>query len=331
MPAPPLTPHLKIGLVGCGAVGGYYGAKLAKDGCRVHFLLRSDYEVVRRQGLRILSPHEEFLIHPPCADRPEAIGPCDLVLVALKTTANAHLQSLLKPLLQAHTLVLTLQNGLGNEEALAQIHHPAQILGGLCFVCLNRIEPGIVRHIDHGRIVLGEYQRPAQERTHALSEMFRHAGISCQVTDNLERAHWEKLVWNIPFNGLGVASCVGWEAVVRGHFNPHGKRGSCLTTDLLLSEARWEQLVRELMREIMDAARALGLEIEAVLEDKMVANTRTMGAYRASTLVDFESGRPVELHSLFLEPLRRAQATGTPTPRLRALCHVLRQLQEPAA
>lgn len=327
MPAPPLPLDPKIGLVGCGAVGGYYGAKLAKDGCRVHFLLRSDYDVVRRQGLRILSAQEEFVVRPPCANRPEAIGPCDLVLVALKTTANAHLQSLLAPLLQRQTLVVTLQNGLGNEEALAEFHDATQILGGLCFVCLNRIEPGVVRHIDHGRIVLGEYHRRAEPRTHALSEMFLRAGVPCQVTENLERAHWEKLVWNIPFNGLGVASCAGYDALMRGAIDPGGRCGPCLTTDQLLSDARWEQLVRALMREIIAAAHALGFELEETLEDKMVANTRTMGPYRASTLVDFENGRPLELHSLFLEPLRRAQAKGIHSPRLSALCQVLRQLQ----
>jgi len=79
-------------------------------------------------------------------------------------------------------------------------------MGGLCFVCLNRVEPGVVHHLDHGRIVLGEFQRWPEPRTHDIASMIRHAGIPCEVTDNLARAHWEKLIWNVPFNGLGVAS-----------------------------------------------------------------------------------------------------------------------------
>ena len=116
---------------------------------------------------------------------------------------------MLPPLVGPQTAIVTLQNGLGNEEQLARLFPAEQILGGLCFVCLNRIEPGVIQHIDHGQIVLGEFQRWPEPRTHDIAAMIRHAGVPCKVTDNLARAHWEKLVWNIPFNGLGVAECRG--------------------------------------------------------------------------------------------------------------------------
>src|SRR5829696_4950559 len=200
---------MKIGIVGCGALGGYYGAKLCRDHQEVHFLLRSDYEVVRRKGLTIRSKHGDFNARPKCARTPEAIGICDLVVVGLKTTANDQFADLLPPLLAPHTAVLTLQNGLGNEEKLAENVPVEQIMGGLAFVCLNRVAPGVVHHIDHGNIVIGEFRRWPEPRTHDVATMFRHAGVPCDVTDNLSRAHWEKLTWNIPFNGLGVASCAG--------------------------------------------------------------------------------------------------------------------------
>src|SRR5207247_5103470 len=120
--------------------------------------------------------------------------------------------NLLPPLVGPQTAVLTLQNGLGNEEVLAALFPPAQILGGLCFVCLNRVAPGVIQHLDHGRVVLGEFGRWPEPRTHDLCTMFKRAGVPCEVADDLARAHWEKLVWNIPFNGLGVASCAGLEA-----------------------------------------------------------------------------------------------------------------------
>src|SRR5207237_831603 len=133
------------------------------------------------------------------------------------------------------TAMLTLQNGLGNEEQLARSFPKEQIMGGLCFVCLNRVAPGLVHHIDHGQVVLGEFQRWPEPRTHDIASAFRHAGVPCAVTENLARAHWEKLTWNIPFNGLGVASAAGYEAVVSGAANPAGPppRGPCLTTDQL--------------------------------------------------------------------------------------------------
>jgi len=315
---------MKIAVVGPGAVGSYYGAMLSRAGHEVHFLLRSDYEQVRRRGVQILSPQGDFNARPRAARDPAEIGSADLVLIALKTTANGLFNHLLPPLVSSRTAILTLQNGLGSEEALAAIFPKEQILGGLCFVCLNRISPGVIRHLAHGKIELGEHQRWPEPRTHDIAGALRHAGVPCAVRDNLEKAHWEKLVWNIPFNGLGVASCAGLEAVLSGKFA--GRTGDCLRTDALLADSRWLELVRELMREVIAAGNAQGLKIEPAIADAQVENTRIMGAYQSSSLIDFERGQPVELESLFLEPLRRAESKGVPVPRLRALCAILARL-----
>lgn len=344
---------MKIAVVGCGAVGSYYGARLVQAGHQVHFLLRSDYETVRQTGVSIRSPQGDLCVHPHCAKAPEEIGPVELVLVGLKTTANDQFACLLPPLVGPATAILTLQNGLGNEEQLARLFPPSQVLGGLCFVCLNRLEPGLIRHFDHGLIVVGEFQRQPEARTRELAALFERAGIRCKVTDNLEHAHWEKLVWNIPFNGLGVAASAGYEllasAAETGEItadapsNRGGQReifrslkipgtlGPCWPTDQLLSDARWEQLVRDLMSEVIAAARSLGFLIPEAFAETNLERTRTMGAYRASTLIDFERGQPLELESLFLEPLRRARCAGVPTPRLAALAAVLQALDRSRA
>jgi len=321
---------MKIAIVGCGALGSYYGARLCRDGHETHFLLRSDHDVVRRRGVRVLSPEGDFHVNPRCARDPSEIGPCDLVVIGLKATANGEFSRLLPPLVGPATAVLTLQNGLGNEEALARIFPPEQILGGLCFVCLNRLEPGVIQHLAHGRIVLGEFQRWPEPRTHDLAGLIRHAGVPCEVTDDLARAHWEKLVWNIPFNGLGVASAAGLDALV-GPDAGTLRRTSltpCLTTDLLLAEPRWEALVRELMLEVIATANALGHAIPPSYADLQVTRTREMGAYRASTLIDFERRQPLELEALFLEPLRHARAARVATPRLEAAGRILAALAE---
>lgn len=317
---------MKFAIVGCGALGSYYGAKLCRDGQEVHFLLRSDFARVRRHGLRIHSLEGDFHVNPKCARTPEEIGVCDVVLIGLKTTANDQFSTLLPPLVGPHTAVVTLQNGLGNEEQLAALFPPTQILGGLCFVCLNRTEPGVIQHLAHGRIVLGEFSGWPEPRTHDIASAIRHAGVPCKVTDNLRRTHWEKLVWNIPFNGLGVAGVAGYDAVITGELSAPLAPGSCLPTDQLLDGARWESLVRELMHEVISAAHALGLKISRDYAEHEIGRTRPMGAYRASTLIDFERGLPLELEALFLEPWRQAQRTGVPTPRLAALVRVLQQL-----
>ncbi len=319
---------MKIAVVGCGALGSYYGAKLWRDGQEVHFLLRSDYEIVRRRGVELRSPEGNFNARPRCARTPQEIGQVDLVIIGLKTTANDQFPILLPPLVGPQTAILTLQNGLGNEEQLAKLFPIDQILGGLCFVCLNRIQPGVIEHIGQGRISMGEFQRWPEPRTHDIASMIRHAGIPCEVTDNLARAHWEKLVWNIPFNGLGVASSAGLENFLRSSDVVVEKLSPCLTTDKLLGDPRWEMLVRELMLEVIAAARAKGMNIAESFVDTLIERTKPMGAYKSSTLIDFERGQTLELDSLFLEPLRQAEQAGATTPRLRTLCAVLKAVSK---
>ena len=319
---------MKIGVVGCGALGSFYGAKLSRSGHEVHFLLRSDYFVVRRNGVTIHSVDGDFQVQPKCARMPGDIGVCDAVLIGLKTTANKRFSKLLPPLVGPHTAVITLQNGLGNEEQLASLFPVGQILGGLCFVCLNRVSPGVIHHTAHGKVVLGEFQRHPQPRTGRIASLFRCAGVPCDVTGDLACSHWEKLVWNIPFNGLGVAGTAGYEALANtsSSLPVVTCTSPVLTTDILLGNRRWEKLVRELMLEVIAAANALGHHLPKSQVDEQINRTRCMGAYKASTLIDFERQQALELESMFLEPLRRAQSSGVDVPRLSALCDVLRQL-----
>jgi 2-dehydropantoate 2-reductase len=317
---------MKIAILGCGALGGYYGARLCRAGLDVHFLLRSDYEAVRRDGVHIQSVEGDFQVRPKCARRPEEIGPASLVIIGLKTTANRALPELLPPLVGPDTAVLTLQNGLGNEALIASLVGPEKTMGGICFVCLNRVAPGKIHHIAHGNVILGEFGRPSQPRTHHIAGLLVQSGVACAVSENLEQTRWQKLVWNIPFNGLGVASCAGLEAVLSGQLDPEKKRQPCLTTDRLLADPRWAQLVRELMMETIRAARSLGLAVPESEADPHFARTALMGAYKASTLLDFERGQELELEALFLAPERVARQAGVPTPRLSALCAILQQL-----
>jgi 2-dehydropantoate 2-reductase len=314
-------------------VGSFYGAKLARAGQEVHFLLRSDYDAVRRNGVLVRSPQGDFRVRPKCARVPGDIGIADLILIALKTTANDHFASLLPPLVGPASVVMTLQNGLGNEEQLARLFAPEQIMGGLCFVCLNRIEPGVVHHLDHGQVVLGEFERWPEPRTHDVATLFRNAGIPCAVSANLAQAHWEKLTWNVPFNGLGVASCLGIDRWTAPKLRMPSTRatGLCLTTDKLLVDPNWTKLVRELMLEILAAARALGFELPDSLAEEQIERTRTMGAYKPSTLIDYERRQPLELEALFREPLRQARKAGVVAPRLQTMCEILSQLDTGSA
>ena len=317
---------MKTAVIGCGAVGCFYGAKLCKTGAEVHFLVRSDWEAIAQNGVRIISEEGNVLAHPPIALVPDEIGECELVIVALKTTANHRFKELIEPLLGPDTAIVTLQNGLGSDAALSDLFGADRVMAGLCFVCLHRIEPGVVHHFAFGKVMLGEFSRPPCERTHEVARFLRNAGIQVQVTDNLERARWEKLVWNIPFNGLGVAAAAGYDAVIGSQAPETFNTWDTFATDQLLSDPRWEQLVREVMAEIIAVARELGLGIAPTFADQQINLTREMGHYRPSTLVDFEAGKPLELDAMFLKPLVIAQAHGVVTPRLTTLCNFLLQM-----
>ena len=317
---------MKIAILGCGALGSYYGAKLCRSGRETHFLLRSDYDAVKQNGVQVLSADGDFTVRPCCARHPEEIGVCDLVIIGLKTTGNSALEKLLPPLVGSNTAVLTLQNGLGNEAEIARLIGAEKTLGGLCFVCINRLAPGKIQHIAHGKIVMGEYGRPSQSRTHEIARIIEQSGVPCVVTESIEAAHWEKLVWNIPFNGLGVAGVAGIEAVLSGHLTPGQKLQPCSTSDILLADPGWAKLVRELMMETIHTAQALGLNVPDSVADEQIARTMDMGPYKASTLIDYENGMELELNALFYEPLRQAQMAKFFTPRLANMCAVLKQL-----
>lgn len=293
--------RMKIAVLGSGSIGLYYGAKLASAGENVHFLLRSGYDEAVRDGVQVFSPDGNVRIHPVHAHRDaESIGACDLVLIALKTTQNVVLDRLLPPLLGPDTMLLTLQNGLGSDDALASRYGAGRVLGALCFVCLTRRTPAQVDHFGHGVISLGEYGRPPNARTEELAGRFRRAGVETRVVADLAGERWKKLVWNIPFNGLAVAA--GGVAV-----------------DQLLADPTLEAEVRALMDEVIRAAAALGHPIRPDYAEFQIERTRTMGAYQPSTLVDYLAGRELEIDSIWGEPLRRAAAAGVATPHLEKL------------
>jgi 2-dehydropantoate 2-reductase len=303
-----------VALVGAGAVGTYYGGRLAQHGEAVRFLLRADYGAVRRLGIRVSSVHGDFCLPQVQGFRTAAeIGPVDLVIVAWKATANGHLATVLPPLVHDGTQVLTLQNGLGNCEALAEIVGPERVLGGLCFVCINRLAPGVVKHTAGGRIAVGEWRPDDRGRAGEVARRFKAAGIPAEAVADLEAAQWQKLVWNIPFNGLAVAA-------------------GGVTTDVLLANPETAAEVRSLMEEVVAAACALGLPLTPDLIDLNIERTRPMGPYRPSSMIDYLAGQEVELGPIWEEPLRRARQAGVPMPRLEALVKRLRQrLAERAA
>ena len=297
-----------IAVVGSGALGLYYGGRLARTGADVSFLARGDLAVLRARGVVVKAPDGDFALSAvKVAATPEEIGPVDLVIITLKATANDQLARLLPPLLHENTVVLNLQNGLGVDEPVAAVAGAARTAGGLCFICANRIGPGVTECTMPGYVVIAEFSGGPQARTQAVADWFGRAGVRAVVSPSLLEARWRKLVWNVPFNGLSVV---------------HGG----MTTDVILQSPEREAEVWALMREVQAAAAAYGFKIPEEFVVDQVERTRPMGPYKPSTMLDFLAGRPLELEPIWGEPLRRAQAKGVGAPRLEALYNRLRAL-----
>jgi len=287
--------------VGAGAIGTYYGVRLGRAGAQMRFLLRSDLEAVRKRGAMLIHERDQTLELRPAAVFGSAaeIGPVDLVIVTLKSTGNRELPRLLPPLIGRETVVVTLQNGLGSDTLIASLVGAERVIGGLAFIASTRTGPGEVSCYHPGSLTLGEFGRPAMERTRALAAQFSAAGVKMRVVDDLVSARWHKLVWNIPFNGLAIAAG--------------------MTTDRLCADPNLAGRVRTLMTEVQRAAAALGLVITDPFLQQQFDVTPPMGAYQPSSLVDHLAGREVELEAIWGEPLRCAQAAGVAVPALARL------------
>jgi 2-dehydropantoate 2-reductase len=298
---------MRIAVVGSGALGLYYGALLQRAGNDLRFLMRRDLDAVARGGLTVTSPNGDFrLDRVKGFARPEEMGEVDLVLVGLKTFDNDRLVELCRPLMRGGAAVLTLQNGLGNEELLAGAFGAERVLGGVAFLGANRGEPGTIHHLGKGHIRLGEHRGGLSPRATELAALFAAAGVRCEAVPDLARARWEKLVWNIPFNGL---------CALTGQ-----------TTDRFLAHAPSRREVVALMHEVIDGANAQGLS-EPIDRDRcveeMMEQTVGLGAYRPSMMIDRLEGRTLELNTIYAVPLERALARGIEMVRVRMLWALL--------
>ena len=298
---------MKYGIIGTGAIGGYYGAKLARAGKDVHFLLHSDYDHVRLHGLQVNSCDGNFhLDHVNAYSRPEDMPQCDVVLVCLKSVNNNKLTTLLPALLGKETLVVLIHNGIGLAADVQETFPDLWLAAGLAFICSAKTEPGTVNHQCYGYINIGNYSCPNTSIIDNVVADFREAGVEANEVEYHE-ARWKKAVWNMPFNGMTVA------------LNTQ--------TDQLLSHPSTLQLVRDQMMEVVRAAQACGVEnIGEEFVDKMIYNTIHMTPYSPSMKLDYDFHRPMEIYYIYTRPIEEALKAGYKMEKLDMLEKQLRFL-----
>jgi 2-dehydropantoate 2-reductase len=302
----------RYAIIGTGAVGGFYGARLCRAGAEVHFLLHGDLDHVRRHGLVVDSKDGDFVLpavhaHGEATDMPA----CDVVVVALKTTHNHLLPAMLPPVLAPAGVVLMMQNGLGCEEEAARVVPGHQIVGGLCFLCSTKVGPGHIRHLDYGSVRLAKFTPDGVaagggDGMRAVAEDLAKAGIRVDMVDDLVLARWQKLVWNIPMSGLSVALDAD--------------------TRTLMGDPHTRALAEAIMHDVVAGARACRREIDGAFVQKMIDMTLAMAPYQASMKVDFDRKKPIEVEAIYGNPIRAARSNGGAMPLVEMLYRELKFL-----
>ena len=294
-------------VIGTGAIGGFYGGRLARAGRQVRFLLHSDYEYVKEHGLRVDSCDGDFSLDSVEAyDTTVGMPQSDVVLVGLKSVHNHLLPELLAPIVSDNTVVVLIQNGIGLEEDLQKAFPSLHIVAGLAFICSAKVGPGHISHQCYGSINLGNYSCPEEDFAPLLQD-FLDAGIQAAEVPYLE-ARWRKAVWNMPFNGMTVALNT--------------------STDQLLKNPATRQLIYDQMMEVIGAANALGVSaLTSEFADKMMQMTDNMVPYSPSMKLDFDFHRPMEIPYLYTRPIAEAKKIGFEMPKLAMLEAELKFIQ----
>lgn len=301
---------MRVLVIGAGAIGSFYGSLLARAGCTVSVLARSDYDWIKARGIELSSDTSLGQWHfAPAAvirDAAELPDPPDVVLLCVKVLPGLDRAALLRPTLGADTRIVLLSNGVEIEDEIAAAFPGHELISGLAFICVTRTTPGHIWHQAYGHLALGNFPAGLSETTRALAAAFENVGIACEATADIVTARWRKCLWNAPYNPLSVLS------------------GGLSTTAMLGSE---EPFIRAIMTEVCSIAHALGHPLDEQLIDQQIASTHRMPPYKTSMLLDFEAGRPMETEAILGNAVRAGHRAGVPIPHLESV-YALMKLRE---
>lgn len=294
-------------IIGSGAIGAFYGGKLAHIGKDVHFLFRSEYEHVSKNGLKIYSKDGDFHLKNINVYNDTSLMPkSDIILVCLKTGNNKILKDLIKPLIKKDTTVILIQNGLNIEEELAKDFPNLSIAAGMAFICSNRIAPGTINHLDYGKLTVSPYRGECNNLKTFCNDLSQ-AKVENLLWNDYVTARWRKLVWNIPYNGLTVILNTSTENIMK---NPSTR-----------------QLVTDVMKEVQLAGVACGADIPDKFIDAMLESTDHMTPYDPSMKLDFTNKRPLEIKAIYSNPIEAAKKVGVNVPKIEIMEQMLKFIE----
>ena len=298
---------MKIAVFGAGGIGGYFGGRLAQGGADVHLIARGEHlHSLQSSGLRVESIHGDFQVDLPATDDPATIGPCDYVLFCVKSFDTVTAAEKLPPLLDQETGVISLQNGVGNEETLQKHVGAEHVLGGVAYIFSTIAEPGMIEHTGGpARIVFGEFERENGPRAKRFSEFGDRATMELELSSEIKSDIWEKLAF--------ICAQAGMTAAVR---LPIGS-----IRDV---EDSWE-MFRSMVEEVCAVADAAGIDLpESTVPSKLdFARELPYDSY-SSLHYDLTNGKRMELEALCGEVVRRGKEENVPVPYCDAVYRILK-------
>lgn len=300
---------MRVAVVGAGAVGGYFGARMAASGVDVTFIARGEHlKAMQKNGLRIRSVQEDLEIHSAFISSSGQIAPVDLVLLAVKSQDTEEAARSLAPFMGPNTTVLSLQNGVDNTDKIARLWGNDRSLAGVAYISARISSPGVIEHSGGGRIVLGSPHAGGQENVRTVYSILAQAKISCDMSSDIREVLWKKLAWNAPFCAL-----------------------SCLlhmTVGDILGSPSLEALVRGCVDEVRDAARCRGIDLPPSTAQDVLSSSATLRNVKPSMLQDLEAGKPLEHEALNGIVVRILQQSGKRAPINEILYSALKHIDQ---
>ena len=302
---PPALRPLSIAVMGAGSVGCYFGALLARAGHSVTLIGRESHmQAVREHGLRLQTATEDVHIPMAVSTSAQAVSGADVLLFCVKSTDTEAAAVQIRPYLAAHAQVLSLQNGVDNDQRLRQVLGAQPVAAAVVYVATAMAGPGHVRHFGRGELEIAPCPQGAE-----IARQFSAAGIPTQVSEQVLAALWQKLIINCVYNALSALTqkSYGW----------------------LVAQADVPAVMQDIAAECKSVALADGVALPASVDQAVAAIARTMPGQLSSTAQDLARGKPTEIDHLNGYVVRRGQALGIATPANRLL-QVLVQLKQAA-
>jgi 2-dehydropantoate 2-reductase len=299
----------QILMVGAGSVGGFFGAQLAKANLPVSFLLRpKTLAAVTQNGLTIRSAQGSFTVHPPAASDPRELPKPDLIILSVKAYDLDEVLIQLEPVMTDRTVILTLQNGVDTEDRIVARFHRDCVVGGIAYIYSKIAEPGVIDHYKRGTVAIGELMGYQSARLLAIADLFKQAGIPCQLTDDVRRSKWEKMCWNCVFNPLTVLID---DKVAQALDHPEMLR-----------------VIHQIVGEVVAVAATVKVPLAEDMADKVVRWTQEIRDIHTSMYDDWKAGRPTEIDYLNGYVAKIGREFGIPTPLNDMLTAVIKTVTE---